>query len=330
MKNHRYKVCGYKIPMGDNALILKWLAKKFPIDLVPQNRWQEADFLITDTFDYVYEQFDGVRIMYTGENHPADLRFFDYCLTHDVRENDRCLYFPYWLQVTVFSQDDCRQLITPRTPITADELKEQCRDFLAFVSYNTAAKRRVKMVKSFMKHKHVSCGGALWNNTGGRVKDKIAFQKKHLFSVAYENEASPGYQTEKIVDAFLARSIPVYWGNVHVESIFNPKAFIHERSFRSMDEMVEHVLALSEDYERMAAMLNEPVLNDPNILEESEKKLYAFFEKIFQRGPQAIQRTKWQRVNAYLSHFYGHGLFRTIRRIGRRIRGKETRNGATI
>lgn len=49
------------------------------------------------------------------------------------------------------------------------------------------------------------------NNIGYNVDDKIEFQRKHYFSMAYENEASPGYQTEKIIDAFISRSIPLLW-----------------------------------------------------------------------------------------------------------------------
>lgn len=129
---------------------------------------------------------------------------------------------------------------------------------------------------------------------------------------------------------YLADSILLYWGNPHVEGIFNPKSFIHERAFRSKDEMIKHVLELSEDYDRMAEMLSEPLLVDPDIVEKTEKRLYDFFERIFERGPKAIRRTKWQRFHAFLTHFYGHGLFRSLRRLSRKIRGKKTRNGVNL
>ena len=49
------------------------------------------------------------------------------------------------------------------------------------------------------------------NNIGGAVSDKFAFQQKHKFSIAFENTSYCGYCTEKIVEAFVAGTIPIYW-----------------------------------------------------------------------------------------------------------------------
>lgn len=303
----------------------EWLHRHFPIRELPEEDYLKADFLICDTFSYNYEKFHGIRILLTGENHPSDINHFDYCLTHDLQETDRCHYLPYWLFSLLFYPGRRALLTSPRTPLTLEQLREQKRDFCAFVSYNAAAKKRVRFVRHLMQHRRVSCGGPLFNNVGGPVKDKVGFLSKHLFSIAYENESAPGYQTEKIVDAFVARSIPLYWGNPHVADIFNPKAFINAADFRTEDELVEHILKLSEDEERLLAMLNEPPLISPTLPDEAEAELLAFFTRIFERGPQAIQRTRLQKIKAGLSHFYGHGLFRTIRRISRRLRGKKKR-----
>lgn len=306
--------------------LFAWLSRHFPIRVLPEEECLQADYLICDTFNYAYEQFKGVRILLTGENHPADLNHFDYCLSHDTRESDRRHYFPYWLQTTLFLENLRDKLTTPRAPLTAEELREQKRGFCAFVSYNAAAKKRVNFVKHLMKHRRVSCGGPLFNNVGGRVANKIGFLSEHYFSIAYENEASPGYQTEKITDAFIARSIPLYYGNPLVGQVFNPKAFINAADFRNEDELVDYILKLADDEERLLAMLNEQPLLNPALPDEAEAALLAFFTRIFERGPQAIQRTRLQRCLAFLSNFYGHGFFRTYRRISRRIRGKKSRN----
>lgn len=304
-----------------------WLHRHFPIRELPESECLQADFLICDTFNYTYEQFDGVRLLLTSENHPVDLNNFDYCLTHDLRENDRCLYLPFWLYSLMFNPERRAALQQPRTPLTPEDLRARKRDFCAFVSYNAAAKKRVNFVKHLMKHRRVNCGGPLFNNVGGivgeRVEDKLNFLAKHFFSVAYENESSPGYQTEKIVDAFVARSIPLYWGNPKVAEIFNPKAFINAADFRNEKELVAYILELAEDEERLLAMLNEQPLLDPALPDKAEAELLAFLTAIFERGPQGLRRTRLQKMLAFLSHFYGHGLFRTYRRISRRIRGKE-------
>ena len=51
----------------------------------------------------------------------------------------------------------------------------------------------------------------------------------HRFSITFENSATSGYFTEKIVNAYLAESIPIYFGppRSQIERVLNLKAFIH-------------------------------------------------------------------------------------------------------
>lgn len=305
--------------------LFKWLGARFPIEVIDAEDYQKADFLLCDTLNDKHENFKGVKILYTGENHHCDLNRFDYCLTHDYGESDRCHRFPYWQYGLLLSQESRHELTGGRRPLTVEELTAQNRDFCAFVSYNAAARKRVRFVKKLMARRKVSCGGPLMNNVGGPVEDKLGFCSGCLFTIAFENEAYPGYQTEKIVHAFLARSIPLYWGNQKVEEEFNPKAFVHERHFRSEEEMIDYVLELADNPERVVAMLNEPVFRDPGVIEKAEVELEAFFRRIFERGPGAIQRTRGQKIMAWLSNWYGHGFFRNLRRISRKIRGKKNR-----
>lgn len=151
---------------------------------------------------------------------------------------------------------------------------------------------------------------------------KLNFQRKHYFSMAYENEASPGYQTEKIIDAFLSNSIPIYWGNKHVGEEFNTKAFVNANDFRSEKALVNHILELAESPADMAEMLSQPILQDPDVFKKSDAALLEFFTRIFEHGPQAIQRTALQRFLGVASRYYGHGLFRTLRYTIRKRKGK--------
>ena len=46
-------------------------------------------------------------------------------------------------------------------------------------------------------YKTVSSGGKWRNNVGEPVADKLGFQSKHKFAIAFENNSHPGYLTEK-------------------------------------------------------------------------------------------------------------------------------------
>ncbi len=303
-----------------------FLKEHFPIVDIPLKEEDKADFILSDTFTPHIDYFKGVRILYTGENHPINLNRFDYCLTHEFREDDRCHRFPFWQAHTLIHHPKFKQaLLTPRH-ITADELQSQQRDFCAFVCRNPKGKERNSLVRNLNNLRKVSCGGPFMNNMGYLVPKgydaKQEFLSKHFFTVAYENESSPGYQTEKIVDAFLANSIPIYWGSRTVEEEFNPKAFVNAHHFRSEKALIGHIMDLLNSPEEMAAMLSQPVLQDPDVFKKAEQGLIDFFARIFERGPGAIQRTRMQRFLGVASRYYGHGLFRTIRYTIRSLKGE--------
>lgn len=297
------------------------LEDKFGVERLPRERFLEADFLFCDTFTYVYEKFRGVRIMITAENHPADLNEFDYCLTHDTRENDRMMYLPYYQYRIIEDGGASFTELIQRPDLTADDLKG--RKFCAFVCRNGACRRRNRFAQRLLKRRGLDCGGPFMNNIGRCVDDKIAFQKDYLFSMAFENELAPGYITEKIVDAFLSRTIPIYWGDPGVVKHFNREAFIYAGDFASDDALIDYLLELEKDPVRLLKMLNAPVFCNPNIVQDVQERVLNFFAAIFERGAGATRRTRWQRINAVLQNFYGHGLFRTFRRISRRLRGKK-------
>ncbi len=227
--------------------------------------------------------------------------------------------------------------LPPLGPDSADRLPRAClKPHLPHVPANSSppssrrytfiCRKRNRFVKHLNARRKVSCAGPLMNNVGFLLEPgaaaKFAYQGKHLFGVSFENEASSGYQTEKIVDVLVSRSIPIYWGNPLVENEFNPEAFVNARRFPTEQALMEHVLELAEDPVRMAAIINAPRFRDPHVLEKAEQALHDFFARIFERGPGAIRRNCRQRTMAVLSRFYGHGFFRTMRRLSRHVRGK--------
>ena len=136
-------------------------------------------------------------------------------------------------------------------------------DFCSFVVSNDDANPiRQHFFELLSRYKKVDSGGRFMNNIGGPVDDKTAFDARHRFAITFENSATSGYTTEKIVDAFAARCIPIYWGDPEITRIFNPKAFIHVRDFESLEKVVDTVIAIDNDKEAYVAMLREPALLD--------------------------------------------------------------------
>ena len=83
-----------------------------------------------------------------------------------------------------------------------------------------------------------------WYYTTDEPKE-ICFHNS-MFHIAIENTQNSNYFTEKIVDAFLTKTIPIYWGCPNIEEFFDKKGII---TFNNESELVNIVNSLTEkDY----------------------------------------------------------------------------------
>jgi hypothetical protein len=66
-----------------------------------------------------------------------------------------------------------------------------------------------------------------------------------MFGVAIENTSHNGYFTEKILDCFLLKTIPIYWGCTSIDKFFNKEGII---KFGNIDEFIYITNNLNEEY----------------------------------------------------------------------------------
>jgi hypothetical protein len=66
-----------------------------------------------------------------------------------------------------------------------------------------------------------------------------------MFGVAIENTSHRGYFTEKILDCFLLKTIPIYWGCSNIEDFFNKEGII---KFENSDDFIYISSVLIEDF----------------------------------------------------------------------------------
>jgi len=65
--------------------------------------------------------------------------------------------------------------------------------------------------------------GVLFNNS---IESKEIALKDYMFTICMENERTPGYFTEKLIDCFNTGTIPIYWGDPEIEKVFNMDGII--------------------------------------------------------------------------------------------------------
>lgn len=71
------------------------------------------------------------------------------------------------------------------------------------------------------------------------VEDKDEALLPYMFSITVENSIQPGYWTEKIVDCFATKTIPIFWGDSSVNDYFNKDGIIYFNTLEELDTIIE-------------------------------------------------------------------------------------------
>ena len=216
-----------------------------------------ADYLLYSLFSEEHWQVPDstIKIFYTGENITPDFNACDYAMGFDWLDfGDRYLRFPlYYLYEDVCDLMETKHL----RPI------EKKVDFCSMTISNANRNPIFRdLFSELSAYKKVDSGGGWNNNIGGPVDDKLSFDQTHKFSIVCENSSYPGYTTEKLIQAFAANCIPIYWGDPAVGKVFNKKSFVNVLDYHSIADVVEKVKEIDQNEALYFDMLHEPALGD--------------------------------------------------------------------
>ena len=191
-------------------------------------------------------------VFYTGENRTLDPSS-NLNLTFDNSYTHGNIRYPHWLWD--FSPP-FTQLANLR--LTDDPHKS---GFCCFVYSNNRAKNRNDFCRALSRYQRVDCGGKCLNNMGGPVSDKIAFQKRYKFCIAFENNPREGYVTEKILEAYQSNCIPIYYGSRTITDDFNPETFINAHNFNNTQKLVDYIKRVDTNQDLYRSYLDKPVFS---------------------------------------------------------------------
>ena len=290
-----------------NNYIVDLLKKRYHLEFS-----DDPDFVFYAAFNYKYQEYaDKVRIFIGGEPIVPNFNDCDYAMSHmPIQFSDR--YFEAGPLLASPRGEGLKPSIQDRSDVTDDMFH---RKFCNFVYSNSQdhdgwAVRQAFCQKLMAEYKHVDCPGKSLNNMPegaiaprwvsdangnqtvpdevGWVNGKIRFLQDYKFTIAFENGMIAGYTTEKLVDPFLARSIPIYWGNPEVVKYYNPKAFINCNDYdNDFDRVVARVKELDNDEKQYMAMLREPPLQ-PDFPFDMPERFLDWMSHIIEKGPHPL------------------------------------------
>ncbi|MGN8886729.1 glycosyltransferase family 10 domain-containing protein [Blautia sp. HCP28S3_G10] len=264
----------------------------------------DPDYLFYSVKSKDVYKYKCIRIFVTDENLTPDFNICDYGIGfHYINFQDRYIRYPvYMIGNYSYYKGDNYELDLMRALHKHENAEEQLKsktDFCSFVYSNgLAVDCREHFFNELAKYKEINSGGRYKNNIGGPVENKLNFQRKHKFAIAFENSSGYGYTTEKIVHAFSAGTIPIYWGNPAITKEFNPDSFINCHDFGLTEkgevDVIKRIIAeikqIDQNDELYLKMLKTPAFQNLDYVEKQQKALEDFLYHIFDQPVEKAYR----------------------------------------
>ncbi len=291
-----------------NCIIWDILNKNFDVEIC-----EDPDFIICNVWNnFEYCKYPQVRILLEGENITPDFNIVDYAITpYPIDFLDRNCAIVGGVEAYLRKQTHMDDLVKKDRNYSDSFLKGKTV-FATFISAHESENNiRGDFFKKLCKYKEVdSVGTYLCNRPNIKTtwfnNSKTDYQRKGKFALCFESTKSEGFITEKIVDAFYADTIPIYYGSSTVNTVFNEKAFINCTSFPNFDAVIDKIIELDNDDDKYMEMMRQPIFVNRNFPELQRKRLEEYIIKIFSQSPkQACRRPHvlWGgAINSYLEN----------------------------
>ena len=218
-------------------------------------------------FHSVFNRMEGIKkyknslkIMVIAENYRPDYSITDFSISFDPHTNTN-YRLPLWQVFNIMDNNFSQRTI-----------HNNFERFCSFTVSNPSNFLRNGMFTLLSNYKKVHSYGRYMNNdlslskdNQGKywrpIKEKFFIDHSHKFALVYENNSYPYYCTEKIMDAFIGGSLPIYWGDPMVKKDWNVDALINANRL-SNNEIVEKVKELDMDDHKYMEIYNQPMFTD--------------------------------------------------------------------
>ena len=264
-----------------NNYFVKLLSAKYDVELS-----DDPDYLFYSVWGFDHLKYKCTRIFYTGECAKPDFDYCDYAFTFDYIDDPRHYRLPlYGMYLDPYELE--------RKDYDVERIADEKTRFCSFVVSSQRGPERFDLFHKLSKYKKVDSGGKYMNNIGGPISpdydQKLEFIRNYKFVIAYENTLSPGYTTEKILDAMRVNSVGLYWGNPLVHRDFNTRSFLNRHEYANDEAFIERIAELDNDRNKFIEYLSEPYYNGNQVNEYVKpENVLKQFDRIFESDKRPV------------------------------------------
>lgn len=207
-------------------------------------------------------RIEGKKVWITFENRRIPSEGADLTVSFDLDTNEgRNIYFPLLFSYIDFLGTNATYA---KHKISFETLKQSRNEIgkplnerkFACAFINNPDPVRLRFIRELETYGSVDIFGRYFGNY---VDNKIDVGNNYLLSICFENDLFPGYVTEKPLEAWLSRSVPIYWGD-DAAGLLNEAAIINLVDSVSFRKSAHDVFQLSKDLRRLEKVIRESLI----------------------------------------------------------------------
>ena len=282
------------IGLFDMERQIEWLKNKLDDEFIINIDENNPDYLLYNVFtkdDVDLNYKNSIKIAFYTENVMPDLNLVDYAIGHY-----HIIYLDRYFKYTTMYWSNYDSINQRRIELVKEPIRKK---FCAGLISNCNAKFRLNFINRLNKYKKVDMGGKCLNNINEIISNKIEFLSHYKFSIAIENSDGDGYTSEKIIDSFLAGTIPIYYGDYLLDEYFNPKSYIFIKGEKDIEKKIEYIKKIDENDDLYKSIIKEKPIID---------KINFFFYKNF------INKIDKLEIKLFLKHIFEQDKNKAYRR----------------
>lgn len=203
----------------------------------------------------------GINIWVSHENRRPPHQFFDFTISSDLDSyQDTNVYFPHIFNYIDFFRNQASYV---RHSVTDDELLSKriisgsSKRKFACIFLNNPETLRLRTLSELRKIGQVDVFGRYSNRY---VENKIVTGSEYIFQLCFENDFYPGYITEKPLEAWLSKSIPIYYG-ADSGGVLNSSSLLNLANYENLAQLLDEVNEIRKDESKQIEILQEPLLS---------------------------------------------------------------------
>jgi hypothetical protein len=209
------------------------------------------------------------KILFSGEPFLTNSDKYDLLLySHETQNNivDLPLYTVYMHGNFLLNRIINRPFIT--------KIPEK---FCCFIVSNDSCTVRNNMFYYLNQYKKVDSCGKYANNMQFVLphlywtEEFREFISKYKFIICFENNKQATYSTEKIVNPYVAGTIPIYWGSSHIHKVFNKNTmlYLENETIESYQKIINEIIDLDNSNEKYIEFINRKPITDMSYFNEN-------------------------------------------------------------